>query len=411
MSEVEAEEGHSVSEPEQERLEALYRYDILDTAQESDFDGLTRLASRICNTPVSLINLMDLTRQWTKSSYGLDLAGYNMPRKETICHYTIQDDGVTVVENLSEDERFSDKWYIKDDPNLKFYAGAPLITHDGYRIGSICVMDKYQRKLTIQQMEDLQIIAKEVISELELRHRQKKLEEVNKQKDKLIRTVSHDLRNPLIGIIGTAEIIQDEYDFKELLELIEIIEDSGEQMYSTISELLDSGMLETEQQNLNTNPEDIMKLLKNLKEVFQFLVDQKSQTLKLEVKNRPPRVQLDRHKYSRMVGNLVSNAIKFTPKEGLVTIELDFEEQNDNICRLITRIKDTGMGIPEEYIPVLFSGDNEQIRRAGTQAESSYGMGLAIVKQLVDLHEGDISVESEEGAGTTFEMHLPVEKA
>jgi signal transduction histidine kinase len=405
MSETDTTFDVEISEQEHRRVEALYRYEILDTMAESKFDGLTRLASRICDAPVSLINLMDYSRQWTKSSFGMDMAGNDMPRQDTVCHYTIQDDEVLEIENLEEDERFSQKWYVRESPNLRYYAGAPLTTSDGYRIGSLCIMDWQKRKMTEQQREDLKIIAAEVISQLELKYREKKLQRLNRQKDKLIRTVSHDLRNPLIGIIGTAEILQEEYEDEELLELVEIIENSGNQMYATISELLDSGILEEDQQQLNDDLEDPRELLEKIRELFQFTIKQKHQQLILNVVNEPPEVNLDRHKFSRMIGNLVSNAIKFTPKEGMITLELDYEEGSNP--RLITRVKDTGMGIPESYIPHLFSDNNEEIRRSGTQAESSYGMGLNIVKRIADLHDGEIKVESEEGKGTTFEIRLP----
>ena len=136
---------------EERRLEALDAYHILDTIPEKEFDDLTKLASNICNTPISLINLIDQNRQWTKSQQGWDIK--EIPREDSFCQYTIQNEEWMVVEDAHEDERFRESRFVQNDPNIRFYAGVNLTSSDGYNIGSLCVIDKEPRKLTEEQIE------------------------------------------------------------------------------------------------------------------------------------------------------------------------------------------------------------------------------------------------------------------
>lgn len=159
---------------EKERLEALRSYQVLDTLPEKKYDAITRLASFICNVPVALITLIDADRQWFKSKYGADVG--ETPRVGAFCNYTIQHDVLMEIYDTLEDETFKDNIYVTTQ-NIRFYAGAPLITPDGYRLGSLCVLDVVPHKLTAEQKDALQTLASEVMSRFNLHKEKIKLEE------------------------------------------------------------------------------------------------------------------------------------------------------------------------------------------------------------------------------------------
>lgn len=153
---------------EKKRLEALKNYEILDTQAEQSYDDFTYLASRIFDTPISMISLIDESRQWFKSKVGVEVN--ETPRDWAICAKTIMHDDVLVVPDASNDERFSCSPLVKEDPKIRFYAGAPLKTPSGDNIGTICVIDNKPRKanLTEEQIKILQGLSRQIISQMEL---------------------------------------------------------------------------------------------------------------------------------------------------------------------------------------------------------------------------------------------------
>lgn len=153
-----------IPENEDLRLKALEEYNILDTLPEEEFDRLTKLASVICGVPISLISLIDKDRQWFKSNVGLD--SNQTPRDISFCQYTIVGDSIFEVEDALLDDRFKDNALVYDYPEIRFYAGYPLIDPDGYALGSLCVIDNKAKKLNEDQQLALTILAKEVAAQI-----------------------------------------------------------------------------------------------------------------------------------------------------------------------------------------------------------------------------------------------------
>lgn len=155
---------------EEARLKALKNYAILDSLSEEEFDRITELASIICDVPIALISLIDRDRQWFKSKVGLSFD--ETSRDIAFCRYAILDTVMLEVPDTNDDERFKLNPLVKGDPNIRFYAGQPLIDPDGFALGTLCVIDSKPKVLTTKQKKALQLLAKEVMT-LIIERRQK----------------------------------------------------------------------------------------------------------------------------------------------------------------------------------------------------------------------------------------------
>ena len=160
---------------ENARLEALHRYEILDTPAEVDFDDLTLLAAQICGAPIALVSLVDAGRQWFKSKVGLDAT--ENPRTTSFCAHAILGQEVFEIPNALDDERFRYNPLVTNAPNIRFYAGAPLTTPGGQNIGTLCVIDRVKRQLTREQSDALARLGHQVITQLEFRLTNRRLVE------------------------------------------------------------------------------------------------------------------------------------------------------------------------------------------------------------------------------------------
>ena len=167
----------SIPHNEVDRLEFLKRLDILDSLPEQSFDDLTSLASAICKTPIAIITLLDETRQWFKSKVGL--AATETPREISFCGHAILGDDIFEIPNALDDDRFNDNPLVTGDPNIRFYAGIPLISSSNYALGTLCVIDRTARELSVEQRNALKKLGNLVETLIETRIQCQKLEEVS----------------------------------------------------------------------------------------------------------------------------------------------------------------------------------------------------------------------------------------
>jgi anti-sigma regulatory factor (Ser/Thr protein kinase) len=172
----------TTSADESARLTALYRYRILDTVPERGFDDLTLLASHICETPMAAITLIDADRQWFKSRVGVSMA--ETTRATSFCTHAIQSRDLFIVPDARQDERFRDNPYVTGDPEIRFYAGAPLVTSDGHALGTLCVLDKVARTLSREQLEALSSLCRQAEGQLELRRSLMDLKDALAERDR-----------------------------------------------------------------------------------------------------------------------------------------------------------------------------------------------------------------------------------
>ncbi len=410
----------STPEDELSRLKDLYEYDVLDTEAEKSFDDLTQLASDICETPISLISLIDPNRQWFKSKYGLDVDETN--REIAFCSHAILENQVFEVQNALEDSRFHDNPLVTSNPNIRFYAGAPLITPRGNAIGTLCVISDKPKKLSRKQINALKILSKEVIAQLELRLNNKKLvvalekqKEQNKEleklkkeadtannlKSKFLAHMTHELRTPLHGILNLAEFGRSESTITEKDNALTSVLNSAHYLSNIINDILDiskieSGQLEIE--HIDFSPSEIIN------DVVKPQSQQASaKGIKLNLSKDPSMAEVvkgDPVRISQILNNLCSNAIKFT-HNGQVDIKVSVKKSTQNTQTLLFEIIDSGIGINKNVQHKLF----KEFQQADISTSRKYGgtgLGLSICAQLSLLMKGVIDFTSTEGEGSRF---------
>lgn len=387
-------------ENEEDRLKQLASYDILDTLPEQDYDNITKIASEICDTEISLISLIDSDRQWIKSNFGSDLK--ETPRDQAFCAHAINyPDELFLVPDARVDERFKNNPLVVEDPNLVFYAGIPLVDNDGYALGSLCVIDHKPKELNEGQVSSLRALSHQVMKLIQLRKSEarlqrliKQLEQRNAELEEFAYIAAHDIKSPIHNINSLAGLFIHDYGDsidKDGLKVIEMIRKS----IRRLSQMIDNLLEYRRSDKVLEEPYTTINLRGLMSTIREILVLPKHTQVKLDSELRI--IETKRTALTQILVNLVTNAIKYNDKpKPLVTVSVAEQEHYYEL-----RVKDNGPGIPEtehgnifEIFRIAASTDRNGIRGSG--------IGLATVKKLVESLAGSIELESEEGKGTTF---------
>ncbi len=391
------------------RIEALERYGILDTPPEDEFDDITRLIARICDAPVAVINFVDRDRQWFKSEIGLGLKQTSLD--VSVCSQAILQPDLFIVPDTLMDSRFANNPLVTGWPHLRFYAGAPLETSDGYRLGTLCVADYRPRGLLDTQKEALRTLARQVMVLLELRRTVKLMEQaqnapqqsVNQGKEEFLATLSHELRTPLAPVLMTSyALLLDGSLTKSQRADVEIIRRNVELETKMIDDLLDHSRITNDKMPMRRETVDAHWLL----ERTEHIAHQAGACVPIEkvLRAANSRVMADAARLEQAFWNVLKNAIKFTPPTGCIAIITS----NPQPELLRIRFIDTGVGIEPEMLPRLFSG-YEAGRREYVEHFGGLGLGLPITRGIISLHDGSIEASSAgKNKGATFTIELPV---
>ncbi len=232
-----------------------------------------------------------------------------------------------------------------------------------------------------------------------------KLKEVDQLKSRFFANISHEFRTPLTLILGEIDSLKAKiFDQRERGQL-DVAGRNARRLLELINQLLDLSKLEAHSMALQAVEKDIVPFLKNIFFSMQLLADQKQIRLVFEAAPTPVSLYFDPDKLEKIFSNLLSNAWKFTPSGGTIALSIAAEINGAAI-----RVTDTGIGIPAQSLPMLFDRFY-QVDSSATRRQQGTGIGLALVKELVELHHGEVTVESEPGQGTTFRVFLPAGRA
>ncbi|HEU0258964.1 MAG TPA: HAMP domain-containing sensor histidine kinase, partial [Burkholderiales bacterium] len=239
----------------------------------------------------------------------------------------------------------------------------------------------------------------------EIRDKSRQLEVANKHKSEFLANMSHELRTPLNAIIGFSEVLSERM-FGELNEkqadYLKDIHESGKHLLSLINDILDLSKIEAGRMDLEISTFDLPSALSNAMVLVRERAQRHGIDLTLEVDKELGAFRADERKFKQIVLNLLSNAVKFTPDGGRVSVAAKKDTTHVEIA-----VKDTGIGIAPEDQAAVFE-EFKQVGRDYTKKAEGTGLGLALTKRFVELHGGDIRLESALGTGSTFTISLPL---
>lgn len=389
---------------EKDRAEVLRAYNIADGESRNELNKITELAAAICDAPVVKINLLDVDTQLTISDFGSNpTERRSISKDKSICQLTIEQKSILEIPDLSTDSRIKKTNYLGKDSPYQYYLGAPLKNPEGSVIGALCVLDYKKRHLPDRKKRELQILANQVMTSLELRKQNQRLTELNEQKNNLMKVLSHDLRSPLSGIIGMSDLLKElvTNENEEALEMASLVNQSAKQLNQLIDDILNYTIIESNGFSLNLTDTDVYTIVEDMKRLYKPSAKLKNIDLSFEI-DVDKKVSLDPQKFEQIFGNLLSNALKFTMTNGKILSKIFIENES-----LVLKVSDTGVGMKEEIVNHLFTNSNSQGHQ-GTSGEKGTGLGLSIIKNFTDLHGGSVDVKSTLGEGTTFTIHFPL---
>jgi signal transduction histidine kinase len=387
----------SVEGNESARLAALRNYRILDTPPEASFDSLVRLASSICETPVALITLVDEARQWFKARVGLKLQ--ETERESSFCAYATNGRPLTVTDTLN-DERFRRNPLVIGPPNIRFYAGIPLVTPEGLSLGAMCVIDSKPRAgLTDHQRQSLELLSRETMLQLELRRAafelaaaKASIESQNSDLEAFGAAVAHDLRAPVRVIDGFSELLVDQCkNDGTALQYVNRIRTECATTRDIIDALLRLSRASLTQ--LSIERVDLSRIAREAADELHALEPQR--TVQLVIQSGIS-VNADAGMMRLVLFNLLNNAWKATRSIAAARVEFG---ASISAGRPEYFVRDNGCG---------FAGDEAPLppRAFNKKSESGVGLGLTIVDRIVRRHGGALRAESVKGKGATFAFTL-----
>ena len=449
----------SDSTAETNRLQALHAYHILDSLPETDYDHITSLAAQICQTPISLISLVDEKRQWFKSVQGVTIR--ETPRSFSFCTHTILDPNEPLlVPDTRQDNRFADNPFVTGEPHVVFYAGVPLTDENGFALGSLCVLDDKPRQLSPDQLAALKTLTRQVVNLLalrkanralqqseqryqhlsaeldqqvqartqeisrandELRQANELLEQANNALQQFAAVASHDLQEPLRKIQSFGNLLLGQYADqlgKDGRDYLERMQTAANRMSTLIRDLLTYSRIAAlhDRRRLVSLATVVQAVLQDL----ELLIADTGAIVEVD---SLPEVLGDDMQLGQLFQNLLSNALKFsrtsprsstqtTPPRVQIRVQpvlakdLPKTIKPTLLAPLYYRIDvtDNGIGFEQKQASRIFQVFQ---RLHGKSEFSGTGIGLAICEKVVVNHGGAIRATSRPGHGATFSVYLP----
>lgn len=406
---------------EAERLQALRAYGLMDTPPEAVFDEVVALASYVFQTPIAMVSLLDERRQWFKSKIGIDLP--ETPREYAFCAYAILEPEGMVVPDASVDPRFASNPLVVGNPGIRFYAATPLVTREGHALGTLCVIDTKPRlQFELEQRKALQTLGRHLMAQIEIRYSSaflakalverrnaeleqqqrilehgRELDRLNEMKDRFMTMLAHELRNPLASILNAVELLR----LPQPEDAVEIIEQQVRHLSRLIEDFLDLSRVTRGKITLKKTTLDAVEVVRSTARAIRPLLAKGGQNFVLELPDEPLWIRADAVRLEQIISNLMVNAAKFTEEGKEIKLSLS-QEGNE----LILRVKDQGIGIPREMQEHIF---DLFVQVSDSPNQGGLGLGLPLVRQLVQLHQGRVHVHSDgPGQGSEFLVAFPL---
>jgi len=388
-------------ESEYQRIKKLSELDLDYLELQEKVKNLVELAGIIAGTEMSVLNLIDNYYQWTVSPSSKEPD--QTLREESVCNFTILSKDSLEISRLDLDERFSNNKFAKGEYGLKYYLGIPLTLNSGENIGAMCLADKKERSLTDSTKKALKLIAVEIVEKLEAT---KKLNETVYALSEAIHMknqIAHDVRGPIHGITGLAESVESEDISKEeMKEYFQLIKDSGKGILDLTDDILTKIEVVQVIDSYDTN---LKQLKEKLYKLYHLPSKSKEIDFHITTDTKHEQIFFSKRKLLSIIGNLISNSIKFTPTKGKITVYLEIINSGDGKMMQI-KVIDSGKGISETEIEDLY--DYKLSSSPGTAGEKGFGLGLKLVSEMVNELDGEMIITSEKNKGTEIELKLPL---
>ncbi|MEX2593225.1 MAG: GAF domain-containing sensor histidine kinase [Anditalea sp.] len=382
---------------ENNRLEALHRFDILDTPPDGAFDHVVKLAAKLLEVPIAIISLVDKDRIWFKSRLGVDLP--QVEKEEGLCASAIFTDEIYLVEEASKDPRTLANKLVAGSFGLEFYAAAPLATKDGYNLGTLCVIDRKPRNITNDQKETLKSLAKVVMNQMELRLQART---AIKNQTELTYLLTHNLKGFTNNIPAFIEVLRDSKNNPEDFErILKLLENSALKNAKEINEFLVRSAHDNATSSYAFKKVDFTEIVRHTVKTNQIAAIDKNQQLKLNIDNDVLKINADKNRLTDAVDNLINNAIKYSPYNSTIQITTYSKGK-----KVILEVQDEGPGLSAADKEGLYKPFS-RLSAQPTGREISSGIGLWIVKEIISAHHGKIWALSEgQDQGSTFSIEL-----
>ena len=386
--------------PTKNVIEVLEDYNLFDSEAEIEYDNITFLASKICNTSISTITLLDDKRQWFKSKIGFEHS--ETPLNRSFCALSIsKSKNVIVVPNVMEDAEFSIIGKLNGLEKDGFYAAVTLFNEDEIALGTLCVIDYESKNLDQDQIKALQILGKQVeelfkirLKNIQLNKNYQDLKEKYSELKQFSNTISHDIQSPINNIISLITLLNDDKGNQNATsEYLELLVTSSYQLKNYVSNLLT--YYQSESLVVNKNKILLKDLVTEIEQIVtsdnqvKFVYDFDSSTL----------LTTDKMALSQILLNLISNGIKYNMQANpIITIRYEMFDGKS-----IIKIIDNGTGIEKKYFETIFE-NNTTLAKKDRYGNFGTGLGLSIVVNLAKKIKYKIAIDSIIGVGSTFTL-------
>ncbi|WP_045740078.1 GAF domain-containing sensor histidine kinase [Actinoplanes rectilineatus] len=388
-----------------ERLAALYSLDILDSPPEKDFDDIVALAASVCDVPISMVSLVDADRQWAKARTGAEIA--ESPRNVSFCAHAILSRDLLMVPDTQQDARFADNPAVTTSGGLRFYAGAPLMTTDGYALGTLCVLDTRPRTLDVEQQQALRALARQVTAQLELRryafalaNTTARLQELERRKDDLAGLVGGELRASLrlltayLDRLGTTGV--HDRDLAELVGRASAAHVRGfRELIDHLTTMADAGM---GGDSLHMRQCDLTRVTQRAVEAVRPIAASKHIWILNQAGGPSLPIIADPVRLEQVLTHLLFAAVKYTPEGGRVRVGTEMESGPT------VRLDDMDLpdGMRPDLFPHLYYG-----AIANPADIPGPDRGLAVAKRILDAHHATVALSDRPGDGTSLHVVFP----